>query len=476
MKYCILLIFSMLALLVSGQQPVDSNVVLTEKEFLSIVSKYHPVTKKIRMIAQEAGGRIFTAKGQFDPRLSFDLDAKQYDDKQYYNLINSELVLPSWYGLEFKGGYAVSRGKFLNQQEILPENGLGSIGASWQILQGFLMDERRAALKRAKLFQQYVVDQQKAEMNELLFKANNAYWLWATAYYQKEIFDQAAEIAKSRFEFVKASHFLGEFAAIDTVEALIQWQNRQLEQSISEIELQKSKFLLANFLWLDNDTPVDITDKVKPLPIANVKPDNTIFTDFRANLETSVLENPLIRLYDFKLSDLDIERRLKAEKLKPKLKLSYSLLGEQFDILEDKNNAGIILPNNYKWQLGFGFPLFLRSARGDLQLQDIKIRQTKYDLSLKRQELTNKTRSYLQQLDNNILQIELFNKTLSNYKKLFDAETQKLTIGESNLFLVNSRENKLIEADVKKTELMLKHKLIVAELSLVLGDMSLILQ
>ena len=237
-----------------------------------------------------------------------------------------------------------------------------------------------------------------------------------------------------------------------------------------------AKFLLANFLWLDNDTPVDITDKVKPLPIANVKPDNTIFTDFRANLETSVLENPLIRLYDFKLSDLDIERRLKAEKLKPKLKLSYSLLGEQFDILEDKNNAGIILPNNYKWQLGFGFPLFLRSARGDLQLQDIKIRQTKYDLSLKRQELTNKTRSYLQQLDNNILQIELFNKTLSNYKKLFDAETQKLTIGESNLFLVNSRENKLIEADVKKTELMLKHKLIVAELSLVLGDMSLILQ
>lgn len=473
MKYLYFFYFLLTSFLVSSQTN-DSLVILNEKEFISIVKKFHPVSKQILLIGKEARGRILSARGQFDPVISAETDAKQFQDKQYYALLNAEMVIPSWYGLEFKGGYALSKGKFLNQQEILPDNGLGSIGVSWQALQGFLMDDRRAAIKRAALFQQYTIDQQLVRMNELLFDAWNTYWLWATAYYQKEIFDDAVKVAKSRFDFVKTSFLLGDFAAIDTIEAQIQLQNRQLEQNQADIELQKARFLLSNYLWLENDIPVDLSTTVRPPSQDAIEIGTTGFDEYRNQIQVRVQDNPILKLYDYKLSDLSVERRLKLEKLKPKLKLSYSLLGTQFDILENRENSGLVIPQNYKWQANFGFPLFLRSARGDLQLQDVKINQAEYERNLKNLELTNKIKSYFAQLDNNIDQLSLFDKTLSNYRTLFNAESQKLDIGESSLFLVNSRENKLIEAKVKKVELILKNKMTAAELSWALGDIGIL--
>ena len=38
---------------------------------------------------------------------------------------------------------------------------------------------------------------------------------------------------------------------------------------------------------------------------------------------------------------------------------------------------------------------------------------------------------------------------VENYEKLLEAEIRKFDIGESSLFLINSRESKLIEARIK---------------------------
>ena len=150
------------------------------------------------------------------------------------------------------------------------------------------------------------------------------------------------------------------------------------------------------------------------------------------------------------------------------------MLGTQFDVLENRENNGVVIPQNYKWQAAFGFPIFLRTARGDLQLQDIKIEQAEYDRILKKQEITNKLKTYFAQMDNNIAQLSLFDKTLANYNILYNAENQKINIGESSLFLVNSRENKLIEAKLKKVDLILKNKKTAAELAWALGNIAII--
>ena len=46
-------------------------------------------------------------------------------------------------------------------------------------------------------------------------------------------------------------------------------------------------------------------------------------------------------------------------------------------------------------------------------------------------------------------QINLSRNNLQNYRKLLDAEETRYGIGESSLFLINSRENKVIDAQEK---------------------------
>ena len=54
-------------------------------------------------------------------------------------------------------------------------------------------------------------------------------------------------------------------------------------------------------------------------------------------------------------------------------------------------------------------------------------------------------------------QVDLQNKYAENYQKLVRAEETLLENGESTLFLINSRENKALEAQEKLIEIKTKY-------------------
>ena len=55
-------------------------------------------------------------------------------------------------------------------------------------------------------------------------------------------------------------------------------------------------------------------------------------------------------------------------------------------------------------------------------------------------------------------QVQQVEAIVTNYKTLLQGEERKFALGESSLFLVNSREQKLIDARLKRTELYFKWK------------------
>ena len=83
--------------------------------------------------------------------------------------------------------------------------------------------------------------------------------------------------------------------------------------------------------------------------------------------------------------------------------------------------------------------------------------------------LKNKIKAYQVEIDNLFDQISLFRQAIENYKNLVYGEQRKFEEGESSLFLVNSRENKLIEAEVKLVELLGKYEKAQAGLIMALG-------
>ena len=118
--------------------------------------------------------------------------------------------------------------------------------------------------------------------------------------------------------------------------------------------------------------------------------------------------------------------------------------------------ARFIHRSSYKYGIEFGMPLFLRQGRGDYKIAKIKIQSTSLQRDQATLEIENKVRDYFNQLLALKQQVNIYESAYENYVRLLRAEEVKFSIGESSLFLLNSRENKLLEIKQKLLELKTK--------------------
>ena len=70
--------------------------------------------------------------------------------------------------------------------------------------------------------------------------------------------------------------------------------------------------------------------------------------------------------------------------------------------------------------------------------------------------IRNKILAVYTELDSYQEQTGLIGQIVNNYSQLLSAEERKFSFGESSLFLINSRESKLIDAQLKKIEVQNK--------------------
>ena len=435
----------------------NEDTVLTFQQYVWYIKKYHPVVAQADLLVQGSESVTRSAKGGFDPYIQGSVDQKQYDDKKYYNYTNAGLKVPTWFGVTVKSGIDNNSGTFLNPENANPSNGLWYAGISVPLGQGLLIDERRAALKKAQVYAKFTVAQKQKMVNDLLFDAVKEFWKWTQAHQKLKIYEDAVQLASQRFLGVKRSFILGDKPAIDTLEAFIQLQNREISLNQATIKYRECRLMVSNYLWFENNTPLEIGNNLIPaqfISAAQFEPLSEL--TLKSMLNELAASHPEMQLYDFKLDNLTIEKKLKAEKLKPKLDVSCNALTEPIG----NQTWGNLSSENYKFGASLSFPLFLRKERGDLQLTKFKIQEAELGQQQKLLKLQNKLSAYFneQQLLNE--QLKMVQQSVDNYERLLSAEKQKFNIGESSLFLVNSRENKLIEAQLKLVAL--KGKFLVA--------------
>ena len=112
--------------------------------------------------------------------------------------------------------------------------------------------------------------------------------------------------------------------------------------------------------------------------------------------------------------------------------------------------------NNFQYGLKLEIPIFQRQARADYEIAKLKISQNQQDSQLKLREVNTKIETYKYEVTNYFSQIDISAKNLNNYQRLLNAEETRFSNGESSLFLINSRENKLLDAREKNIELKAK--------------------
>ena len=221
-------------------------------DFVQVVKSGHPVARQAELQTELGELAILKSKGQVDPKAFAEFNQKQFDDKRYYNLFDAGLKIPTWFGASFQAGYEQNAGDFLNPENSTPSDGLLYAGVSVPIGRGLLMDERRATLRQGRLFNETTKAEQTKMVNDLLLDAGKAYWDWFRAYNNVLVFEDAYLLAEQRYQAVKKGANLGDRPTIDTLEAGIQRQTRQVQLSQALLEMKNAMALMEIFLWHNN--------------------------------------------------------------------------------------------------------------------------------------------------------------------------------------------------------------------------------
>ncbi len=429
----------------------DTTMKLSLNNFLQLVKRNHPLAKQAGLITKFAEAGTLAARGGFDPKLFYEFNNKFFDSKNYYQLGNGGFKVPTWFGMEFKAGFEQNQGAYLNPENTTSNKGLMYSQISLPLLQGLIIDERRSTLKQAKLFQELSVYEQINALNELLYKAGKAYWDWHVSFASLQVFQNALILSQERFYAVKRTSILGDRPAIDSVEAIIQLQDRKINFQQALMDYQTKSLLLSNFLWLENDVPLELTDKTIPeLDIEYSEKGRSLYSNL-SRIDSLINAHPSLKIYDFKLKQLSVEKKFKQDKLKPSLNLN-------FNPFFNSENLMPAYQNNYKWGMTFGFPIFLRKEQGELQMTKIKIENTTYENINKRNELLNKIKLTINEFNTYKNLIDVYSKNLKDYERLWNSEKQLFNSGESSLFMINSREMSYINAQIKLNEITNKNQ------------------
>jgi outer membrane protein TolC len=308
----------------SFAQVEDLSNVLRFDEYLAYVKRFHPIVKQAELVIDESQAKLLKSRGAFDPKIEVDYDRKKFKESEYWDKLNATFKIPTWYGIELKANFEENTGDFLNPEGFVPNDGLYSAGIKISALEGLLINDRMAQLKQAKLFREQAKADRDLLVNNILFEASLVYFKWLQAYNENELFRSFLENANIRFQGIKRGAELGQFAPIDSTEARIVINDRRLSFEQTRVKLIKARLELSTFLWLENNIPVQLQDEV--IPDANSEP----IVDDTFNISTLVSDtllidnNPKLLSLDYKLQNLEVDKRLKANRLLPRLDLEYN--------------------------------------------------------------------------------------------------------------------------------------------------------
>jgi len=419
---------------------------MSYNEYLGFVKKYHPLVKNANLEISKAQANLMMARGGFDPKLELDYNKKQFQGTEYYSIMNSSFKIPTWFGIDIKAGFEDNEGYYLNPQNKTPNNGLTSLGISVPLGQGLLINQRMSDLQKAKIQVKLSQAEQKLEAIAVLYDASIAYFNWKKNYEEYLLYENYFINAKKRYNGIESLIKQGDKPAIDSVEAGIVVKSRQLALEDSKLKLTKAKLELSNFLWLENNIPLELAEAIIPEKKLGQTIQETLNISDLVNQEFSILKHPKIEALQSKIDLLTVEKKMKANMLLPKIDVGYSYLAQPNPTIP--NNS-----DNYKVGVDFYFPLFLRKERGSLKIAKFKIQESEFTRDLEKLQLTNKISAQKTEIQSLTQQQKLINNLVDDYNKMLQSEERLFTLGESSLFLINTRENNLVSAQLSQITL-----------------------
>ena len=413
---------------------------LTLVQYQTMVSKNHPLIERAELFDEISEAYLMKGQGALDPKFYTEYDGKQFKDINYFRRWNSEVKIPTKYPVDVSLGYENNSGDFLNGDNNVPSNGLlyGTISVS--VLRGLLFDEQRFALKESELLADKNEIEKQLIIRHVIIQSLNAYLEWSEAYSELDLITSYLERVTDRHNFVKQLFENGDKPAIDTIESRINLNTATKDKIEATEKLIWKRQKLNMFLWDASGEPLVLRETVTPQYISAVtdilsKEAQVITQDWR--------QDPLIRKKQIEIDFIDLENRLEREQLKPQLDLKLNTIHN----LGDDELAYSYNVNDYKLGATLAVPLRNRKTRGQLKLNKALIDQNELDQNYYLSELQYTYETLYNTQELNLESLKVGTEKVENSQLLYEAERLKFELGESSVFLLNTRERKLLDSE-----------------------------
>lgn len=426
------------------------------QRFYQQVAANHPVSRQARLIEEGAEGDLTAAWGNFEPKFTASWETKRFGSSNtlYYSYADVAVKIPTPFGADFKVGYERSVGRFINPSLTTPTNGLLYAGFTLPVGQRLITDERRNALRVARALRDVATAERQATVNKLLFAAAKSYATWYESALRLSVQREGVRLAEQRYRALVGRVIAGDAAGIDSIEADAE-RNRRLASLVgAEQEYFAAARDLEGYLWSPRGEPED-------LPMDAVPSDSGLT---REPLDSAAVPqllaralrlHPDVRKADGKAMQAEADRLLAVQAILPLVSAELSALaprGESFAF-----GPSLQREQNYKAALYAESPLLFFKERGKFQSTDAKFDRARLDQAMARRDVGLLFRTAVNDLAQFERQLDLQARAVELFGILSAGERARFDLGESTLFLVNTRERALLDEQAKLVQLRSKY-------------------
>lgn len=357
------------------------------------------------------------------------------------------------YGAQIYGGYRLSDGTFPIYEDINFTNTLGEfkVGALFSLLRDKNIDNRRFQIEDTRLASaQASLDVTLTQLG-VQQQALNAYWLWVATGKEVETYVDLLKIAQDRAINLEKQFRRGALARI----ALTENQQNIIRREILVAEAQRNFEVAANalsFYLRDVDGNL-ITPDLSRLPDTDImRPPEKVEELFDIDPNDVLLNRPELRSLRVAIDRARNKIKLGENDLKPKLDFNVEVSRDIGNIAE-----GGISRDSTDTIVGFKFtvPLQRREARGRLGRFKAELRAAELRERRTEDQIAIELNKILIDLDTALRLSTLASSEVTQANLMVNAERRKLTLGASDFFLVNIREERAADAQIRATRALL---------------------
>ncbi len=425
-----------------GPDALPQTLTLTLDEVIHSVQHHYPMLRQVVAERAIAAGELLAAASPYDLLLAAESISQPvgfYENYRHGAALKQNLVC----GGSVFAGYRVGRGEFepWYQELVTNEGGEFKAGAVVPLAQGRAIDKYRAGLWTAELAQATVEPAIRRELLLFVQQASIAYWNWVAAGELRRVAKELVEIANQRNAWLREQVDAGDLPRIDLVDNERLILSRQVKLVEAEQKLQEAAVKLSLFWRVATGQPS--VPPPEALPRGFPIPEELSATVMPAEIQHALNRRPELEELQLLRDRANVELAWARNQMLPELDVSVA--GSQ-DVGEPASPKRDKSPLVMEAAVDFAMPLQRRAAVGKLRATEGKLAQ----ISAKQQMTTDKICTELAAAKIAVAaayeRYQRAQRSLELTREMELAEQEAFAAGQSNLLMVNLREQQTADA------------------------------